>query len=408
MGILSWIREKRSTPVNSHDESFWRSLFPSVSSKAGVNVTSETALRTSTVYACVRVLAESVASLPITVFKRDEDGDKEPAKDHSLHRLLHDTPNELQTSFEFRELMMTRLNLKGNYYAFKETNNAGRIANLVPLNPDRVEVKGSDENGNREIIYEFTPPGSKTIVIPSDEMWHIPALSTNGVTGISPITVARDAIGLAIATEEHGSKLFANEARPSIVLQTDGELSIDGQKRLKTTWDEAFKGSSNSWKTVVLEEGLKVQPLGFTNEDSQFLETRNFQVSDIARIFRVPAVMIGHPDTTMTFASAEQFFLSFVVHTLRPWLVRIEQSANMHLLTEKERAEGFFVEFTIDGLLRGDIKSRFEAYAMGRQNTWLSANDVRRLENMNRVEGGDVYENPNIAVTEELTEIPEE
>lgn len=378
--------ERRSVSLDS-DDPIWRGFVPLIGTQSGVDITPEKALEVSAVFACIRVLSESVASLPIKVYRKKPDGSREEAIHHPLSGLIV-SPNELNTSYEFRETMMTHLNMRGNFYALKEFNGAGELANLPIFNPAKMKVV--IEKG--DILYKYGDLG-KERVFSADEIWHVRGLSTDGLVGLSPITIAREAIGLAKATEAHGSVLFKNNARPGGMLKYPGKLGETAKERLVRGWQSMFSGN-NAYKVALLEEGLDYTPVGFSNEDAQFLETRTFQIEDIARIYRVPAVLIGRPDSTSTYASAEQFFLSFVKHTLQPWLARIEQSMNKNLLSKKDQGR-YYVEFQLDGLLRGDIKSRYEAYAIAVQNKWMSANEVRQKENMNRIDGGDVYENPN-------------
>lgn len=384
--------EKRAVS-NSPNDPLWGN-FSLWGSKSGIDVTPDKALHVSAVFACIRVLSESIASLPIKFYERTDEGKKE-LSDNALYTLLRDGPNEFNTSYEFRETMMAHLNLRGNFYAVKEYNGAGKLGSLTILNPANMQP----EFINDELIYKYMLDGKEQIFT-KDEIWHVRGLSTDGIMGLSPISVARESIGLAMATEAHGSRLFKNGAQIGGVLQYPGKLSESAHERLVNNWQKDHTGS-NTWKTALLEEGLDFKAVGFSNDDAQFLETRTFQVEDIARIFRVPSVLIGRPDTTSTYASAEQFFLSFVVHTIRPWVVRIEQSINKHLIPEKDRGK-YFAEFQLDGLMRGDIKSRYDAYAIAIQNKWMNANEVRKKENMNsRGPDGDVYENPNITVNAE-------
>lgn len=362
---------------------------------SGKLVDPEKALKVSAVFACVRVLAETIASIPLKLYKRLPDGGKEVAVNNPLYQLLHDAPHPFLTSYEFREILVAHLNLRGNFYAIKQYDSNGFLTSLIPLNPSKMDVSG-DEFG---IMYEYRWQKKKPQVFLPDEIWHVKGLSTDGLVGYSPVSLARESIGLALATEEHGARLFSNGARPGGILEHPGKLKEETAKRLRSNWEDAHSGSSNAHKVAILEEGMKWQAVGMTSEDSQFIEARNFQIEDIARIFRVPSVLIGHPDKSSTYASAEQFFLSFVVHTIRPWVTRLEQSINRHLLTEKERRK-YFVEFQMDGLLRGDIASRYQAYAIGRTNKWLSANEIRSFENMNPIPGGDVYENPNTSTND--------
>jgi HK97 family phage portal protein len=371
-----------------------------------VDVTPGTALRSSAVYACVRVLAETVASLPLPVYVRLENGGKARANDHPLYAILHDAPNPEMTSFELRELLMGHLCLWGNAFAEILRDGNGQALALWPLRPDKITIKrGFVEvvgggNGYGRVIFQENPAGGlvygyelpagagRTMFL-ARNMLHVKALSTDGVIGLSPITMMRQAIGLTMATEEFGSRFFGNDARPGMVLEHPGKLSQQAHDNLKESWEERHMGLENAHRVAILEEGLKAHEVGVPPEDAQFLETRKFQVNDIARIFRVPPHMVGDLERA-TFSNVEQQAIDFVVHTIRPWLVKWEQALSQKLFTEQDR-RSYFTEFLVDGLLRGDIQSRYLAYAQGRQNGWLSTNDVRVLENMNPVDGGDVY-----------------
>lgn len=390
MSILKRFKQWRA---RVDDERFWTEFFGKFgsTSASGKVVTPDTALQISTVFACIKVLSETVASLPLNVYKRIEAGGKELATEHPLFPILHDIPNEIQNSYELREMMTGHINLRGNAYALKEVNQLGRIMNLWPLNPVRMEVEVNKEG--RELEYKYTTESGQQIAYPAKRIWHVRGFSTDGLVGLSPITLAANAIGLAISSEDHGSKFFANDATPTGILSTPGKMSEDAGKKLKESWQEA-QSNENKMKTALLHGGLEWKQIGISNQDSQFLETRQFQIEEIARIYRVPSLMINHPDKTNTYASAEQFFLGFVVHVVVPWVKRYEQSINKQLLTDKDRADGFFAEFNVAGLLRGDVKSRNESYAIGRQWGYLSVNDIRRLENLNPVENGDIYLQP--------------
>ena len=391
MELLKFFRkEKRSVGEPWQWPWLWDAL-GSYKSKSGASVSADSALTSTVVYACVRVLAESIASLPLIVYKKRKDGGKDVASDHYLYPLLHDSPNSYQTSFEYREMKTGHIALRGNAYSQKVMRGDGRVIELIPLNPSTMMVEVKEG----VLQYRYTHPDGKQQVFPKEQIWHVKGLSSDGYIGLSPVTVAREAIGLSITAQDHGALLFSNGARPGGVLQSPGRLSEDAAKRLKESWQSSYTGD-NAYKVAVLEEGLTWASVGMSSIDAQFLESRQFQVEEIARIFRVPCVLIGHPDKTATYASAEQFFLSFVVHTIRPWVVRYEQSINKYLFTEADKKAGYFAEFKIDGLLRGDIASRYNAYAVAIQNRWMNANEVRALENLNPREGGDVFENPNI------------
>ena len=298
------------------------------------------------------------------------------------------------SSFVFRETLMTHLLLWGNAYAQIIRNGKGEVVALYPLMPNRMEVN-RDKNGKLYYLYSTqsddapTMKGSTVYLDPS-EVLHIPGLGFDGLVGYSPIAMAKNAIGLAIATEEFGAKFFANGAAPSGVLEHPG--TIKDPTKVREAWQSQFGGSSNSGKVAVLEEGMKYTPISISPEQAQFLETRKFQINEIARIFRVPPHMVGDLEKS-SFSNIEQQSLEFVKYTLEPWLVRWEQSMIRSLLTPSEKQD-YFIKFNVDGLLRGDYASRMSGYATARQNGWMSANDIRELENLDRIpaeDGGDLY-----------------
>ena len=353
---------------------------------SGKSVNARTAIQVSTVYACVRVIAETVASLPFAVFEQDEHGSQK-ALDHPLYRLLHDEPNPEMTSFVWREAMLTHLLLWGN--SFSQVLRAGRgsIVGLYPLLPDHMEVD-RDDKGN--LTYTYSTANGQTVKLRPEDVLHIPGLGFDGIMGYSPIAVERNAVGLAIASEEYGSKFFGNGARPSGILTHPN--TVKNPKALRESWMEAYGGSANANRVAILEEGMTFTPISIPNNEAQFLETRKFQVDEICRIYRVPPHMIGNLEHA-TFSNIEHQSIDFAVHCIRPWLVRIEQSINKALFSEKEKGR-FYCQFNLDGLMRGSYKERMEGYAIGRQNGFLSANDIRRLENQNPIpveEGGDAY-----------------
>lgn len=370
-------------------------MFGGRAPSSGVLVTPTTAMQCSAVYACVRILAETIGSLPRKVYRRLEGGGKEADPDHPLYPVLHDQPNPEQTAMELFEMLEGHVALRGNAYAEIVRNGAGRVMALWPLHPDRVRP----ERQGQTLVYVVKIPGgtlsvsgqpirrAEEIALSTDQVLHGRGLSSDGVLGLSPIQLTAEAVGLTIATESYGAAFFGNGARPDGVLELPGRLSPDGKKALKAEWDEAHRGLGAAHRVAVLEEGLKWAAIGIQNDHAQFLQTRSFQLADIARIFRIPGVLLGLDDKTSTYASAEQFFLSFVVHTIRPWVVRWEQAFNAKLLTPRERAT-HFVEHLLDGLLRGDIKTRYDAYAVGRMNGWLNADDIRELENLNPLPDG--------------------
>lgn len=355
---------------------------------SGVNVNESNAMRTSAVYACVRVLAETIASLPLITYRITPRG-KERALGHKLYPILHDQPNSELTSFEFREAMMACMLLWGNAYAEIETNARGDVLALWPLSPGMMEVM-RNESGKLYYHYQL-PNGGYRDLIPYQVM-HVRGLSFNGLVGFSPIQLARQAIGLAVATEEFGARFFGNGARPGVYLEHPGQLSDVAYKRMVESWNDTHQGLSNAHRATILEEGMKLETVGIPPEEAQFLETRQFSIEEIARIYRVPLHLIGDLRRA-TYGNIEHSSIDFAVHSIRPWAVRWEQAIRRDLIGPLERAS-ITAEFQIDGLLRGDLPSRYTAYAQGRQGGWLSVNDVRRLENMNEIDEGDIYLEP--------------
>lgn len=355
-------------------------------SSAGKSVNPRQAVQVSTVYACVRVIAETIASLPVGVYEDTEEGTRK-AKEHPLYRLLHDEPNSEMTSFVLREVMLTHLLLWGNSYCQIIRSGRNGIVGLYPLLPDHMDV---DRDSNGALTYTYTTTEGRQVVLTPQDVLHIPGLGFDGVMGYSPIALEKNAIGLGIAAEEYGSSFFKNGARPSGVLTHPN--TVKDPKRLRENWNAAYGGSANGGKVAVLEEGMTFSSISMPNNEAQFLETRKFQVEEICRIYRVPPHMVGDLSRS-TFSNIEHQSIDFAVHTIRPWLVRIEQAMNRALFSEKEKGQ-YYVQFNIDGLMRGDYKSRMEGYAIARQNGWMSANDIRALENMNPIsheEGGDAY-----------------
>lgn len=355
-------------------------------SLSGMYVSEENSISVSGVFACVRVIAEDIASLPLPLYKRLPRG-KDKAVDHPLYYLIHDSPNEEMTAFAFKEAMMTNLLLWGNAYAQIIRNKHGQILSLHPLLSSRMTVT---KNQSGERIYTYTNDKGEMFTLKREQILHIGGIGFDGITGLSPIAVAREAIGLAKATEVYGNKFFANGARPGGVLEHPGTLK--DPTKVRESWDAVYKGAQNSHKIAVLEEGMKYHEIGMPQKDAQFLETRQFQLNEICRIFRVPPHLVGDL-TRSTFSNIEHQSIDYVVHTLRPWLVRWEQAINLCLLNGYERRD-YFAKFNVDGLLRGDFTARMSGYAVGRQNGWYSANDIRELEDMNPIpedQGGDIY-----------------
>ena len=393
MGILQGIFKARDKPQNTLNSSWYTFFFGTASSGKQVNET--TAMQMTAVYSCVRILSETVAGLPLHVYKYNDSGGKEKNLKHPLYKLLHDEPNPEMTSFAFRETLMSHLLLWGNAYAQIIRNARGEVIALYPLMPNKMTVD-RDKNGRLFYLYqqnsEDAPAQGKhgQVYLSSSDVLHIPGLGFDGLVGYSPIAMAKNAVGLAIATEEYGAKFFANGAAPGGVLEHPG--TIKDPQKVKESWNSAYQGSSNAHRVAVLEEGMKYQAIGISPEQAQFLETRKFQINEIARIFRVPPHMLADLEKS-SFSNIEQQSLEFVKYTLDPWVVRWEQTMCRALLSSSEKPN-VFIKFNVDGLLRGDYVSRMNGYATARQNGWMSANDIRELENLDRIPaelGGDLY-----------------
>lgn len=391
MSLLGNLFRSRDKPQDRIGRSGW--TFLGGGSASGKTVNEETAMQMTAVYACVRILSEAVAGLPLHLYRYTDKG-KEKAVKHPLYRLLHDEPNPEMSSFIFREVLMAHLLLWGNAYAQKIRNGRGEIVALYPLMPDRMTVRRDDKG---QLYYEYIRDldehpmkGANVVRLTPYEVLHIPGLGFDGLVGYSPIAMAKNAIGMGLACEEYGSKFFANGAYPGGVLEHPG--TVKDPDRLRSNWQNMFGGSGNAGKIAVLEEGMKFTPISISPEQAQFLEMRKFQIDEIARIFRVPPHMVGDLEKS-SFSNIEQQSLEFVKYTLDPWVCRWEQSMHRSLFTPEEK-EDYFFKFNLDGLLRGDYQSRMNGYAIGRQNGWMSANDIRELENLDRIsaeEGGDLY-----------------
>jgi len=392
MGIFSGLFKSRDKPQNRTAGSSY--AFHTGGTTSGKNVTERTAMQMTAVYASVRILAEAIGGLPLHLYRYTDNGGKEKALSHPLYHLLHDEPNPEMSSFVFRETLMTHLLLWGNAYAQIIRNGKNEVVALYPLMPNKMSVD-RDENGRLYYTYYRGPDEAIknkdfAVTLQPSDVLHIPGLGFDGLVGYSPIAMAKNAIGMAIACEEYGAKFFANGAAPGGVLEHPG--TIKDPQRVRESWQSTFGGSGNANKIAVLEEGMKYTPIGISPEQAQFLETRKFQINEIARIFRVPPHMVGDLEKS-SFSNIEQQSLEFVKYTLDPWVIRWEQSIQRALLSHDEKAV-YFVKFNVEGLLRGDYQSRMNGYAIGRQNGWMSANDIRELENLDRIpaeDGGDLY-----------------
>ncbi|GHU73451.1 portal protein [Clostridia bacterium] len=384
LGLPKWLPWSRDKPKNRLGAGF---SFLFGGTPSGKTVNEHTAMQSTAVYACVRILSEAVASLPLHVYRYKSDGDKERAPEHPLYTLLHNAVNPEITSFIFRELIMSHLLLWGNSYSQVIRDGRGRVMALYPLLPNKMEVSRGNDG---ELIYTYQRDSDEvgknaggTVVLRRHEVLHIPGLGFDGLIGYSPIAMARNAIGMSLATEEFGARFYANSANPSGVLEHPSTLS--NPESIRESWHKQFSGD-NRHNIAVLQEGMKFHPISIPPEQAQFLESRKFQLNEIARIFRIPPHFIGDLEKS-SFSNIENMSLNFVKYTLDPWIVRLEQSFQQSLLLPNEKHE-FFIRFNVDGLLRGDYQSRVTGYSIGIQNGFYCPDDIRNLEDLNAIPDG--------------------
>ena len=389
MKKLKQEKEKRKVPSKQFQD-FIKGIDEDGSlTSSGVKVDEFTAMQMSAVNACVRILSETVASLPLHLYRRNGNGSPEKVEDHPLAECLYSAVNEEMTSFQFRESMMVSVLLWGNAYARIIRNKLGQVTELWFLKPQYMVVDRDMHTG--EIVYTYTDDTTNEIyAYKPKQIFHLRTTPIDGLRGMSPIEQASSAIGLALAAEQYGAKFFGNGANPGGVLEHPSV--VKDPTKIRESWNAVYQGSANAHKIAVLEEGMKYKSIGISPNAAQFLKTRKYQVEEICRIFRIPPHMVGDLDRA-TFSNIEHQSIQFVVHTVRPWLVRWEQAITRCLLNEKEHGV-YYARFNVDGLLRGDYQSRMEGYGIGRQNGWLSANDIRELEDLPPIpeeQGGNEY-----------------
>ena len=377
--MISWLKKRFSA---SRPANYWPVTSLGTTS-SGERVSHSSSMRISAVFACIRILSETNGSLPLKIYRRLSDGGKEVAYDHPLYSILHDSPNDWQTAFDWREMMQGHLSLRGNAFSEIVRKNY-EIDSLIPIHPDRVVVERLAD-GTLRYRVKREDTGSERIIL-QDSMFHLRGLSSDGIIGLSPIATCAQTLGISLASDKFGGSFFGNGITLGAVLEHPEALSDTAKKNIKRSMSEEYGGSGNANGLLILEEGMKWQQMGVNPDEAQFLETRKFQVSEVARIFNVPPHMIKDLEKA-TFSNIEQQSLEFVIYTMRPWLTKWEQTIDMTLLQSPE----YFAEFSIDALLRGDTKTRFEAYSMAINSGWMSRNEVRELENMNRVPGLDGY-----------------
>lgn len=357
-------------------------------SGAGVAVTPNNAMRVAAVYACVRIIAGAVATLPLPVKRRVDERTRENEPSHPVWGLLNRRPNRWQTPSMFRRMMQAHLLLRGNAYALKVVSQ-GRVLEMIPLHPDRVRESQADD---LSVSYTYKRKDGGTVVLRQDEVMHLVGLTLDGVTGVSPITYARETIGLSLAMEDHGATTFKNGARVSNVLKHPGKLGKEGLEFLKASLDDYRAGGEREGKALILEEGMDVSPLAMTAEDAQWIESRKFSRSDIAMFFGVPPHMIGDTEKSTSWGSGiEQQSIGFVTYTLEDHLTMWEEAIARDLLAAEP---DLYARFTRAALVKGDIKTRWEAYVKALQWGVMSPNEIRALEDLNPRDDGDVYYDP--------------
>jgi len=370
--------ERRSTQVFS-PSAYFAQLLGGQPTKAGVSVNETSALALPTVYACIRALAESVASLPLVLYEKDGRSRK-PAERHPLYALVRDSANAEHTSFIWRELVMSHLAGWGNHYSLIRMSRLDRVQELIPLHPMNVRPRWTGSTR----VYDYTPPSGPVVTLPAREVLHIQGISYDGLAGWSPIRLHREAIGWGLATQEFSSQFFGNGAQVRGVLTHPG--SVQDPDKLREQWEKAY-GGDNRQRVAVLAQGMEYKQISISPDDAQFVQTRQLQVPEICRIFNVPPVLV-QDFSRATWGNAEHADLAFVKHTLLPWLTRIESALNTQLLSEFERGKYFF-KFKVQGLLRGDNAGRSAFYQSGVINGWLTRNEVRELEDLDPLEGLD-------------------
>ena len=383
MGILSFFDRFKAS---SSDRSAWGDFFfepVSVRSVSGMRVSPDSAMRLAAVYACVRILSETMASLPLVLYRARADGGKDRVTDHWLYRVLGKKPNRYQNPFEWREMLQGHLALRGNAFCQILTNGRGEVTELIPIHPDRVRLELLAQGDYR---YRIQNAAGQEMVLRRGEVWHLRGLSSDGLLGLSPIELSRESLGMALAAQDYGARFFSNDAKPTGGwIEFPGNFEDSEAKRVFRESYQAAQSGANRGKVLVLENGMKFHEVGVTNKDAQFLELRKFQITDIARLFRVPPHMIADLDRA-TFSNIEQQSLEFVMHTMTPWAERWEASIEADLMLDGDQLE---VEFDFANLMRGDAASRSAYYQSGIQNGWLTRNEARVAENLNPIKGLD-------------------
>ena len=388
MGLFKFFQKKSSSGSDSAD--LWRELLGRSSSKAGIPINSRTIMQLTTAQSCARVIAEDIAQLPFKLYKDRKDGGSDPASDHAIYKLIKTKPNNWQTAFELREQIGLHLVLTNNAYVWINRIN-GKIVELLPLEPQQVTVTRAS---GWESKYQVQLLGGEKLIIPKSDIWHIRGPSWNGWSGLDGVRLMREAVGMALALEEHGARMFSNGATVGGLLSTEQQLNQEQRTALRESWQDRQGGVENAYKTAVMWGGMKWTPMSTSNDQAQFLETRRFQVEEVCRAFKVMPIMVGHSDKTTTYASAEQMFLAHLRSTMGPWLTRIEQSADCNLLTDAEMSGGYHTKFMRNAYLASVATDRAAFYSQMYNIGSLNPNEIRALEDLNPYQGGEAYRVP--------------
>lgn len=384
MGTLSNVYKWIGKTLKLTDGDFWQAYY-SGDTSTGKIVNAQTALQLSAVWSCVRLLSETVATLPLGLYERDDAGNKKPARNHRLHGILHDQPHANLTAVEFWEMVIAHVALWGNH--FSVISRVGlAVSSLEPLHPEQISEVFTDENGR--LKYKVERAG-QVQTYDENEIFHVRGFGVAGLVGTSVIGMARQSFGLAIATEESAGKVFANGMQPSGFVEAPMVLKKEQRDAFRESLND-FTGSSNAGKTLLLEAGMQYKPLSMNPEDAQMLQTRAFNIEEVCRWFRVPPWMIGHTEKSTSWGTGlEQQMIAFLTFALRPYLARIEQAIRKSLLTPVER-QRYFAEFNLEGLLRADSAGRAALYSQMAQNGIYTRNEIRSRENLPPIDGGDV------------------
>jgi HK97 family phage portal protein len=399
MGILRSALEKRDLVENE----FLLGRY-GARSHSGAVVDSNSAMRSTAVYACVRIIAGTISMLPLKIFKMMPDGAREEARDSALYSLLHDAPNEEQTSLEFRDMLTCHLLLRGNAFAAIDRLGNGKPYRLVPLNPDCMHLRRAPDGTllyeynpvNGTLLYEYNPVTGvpQTFSRKAGNIMHLRGLSLDGVMGVSVIEYHREAIGLALATEEYSARFFAGGASPRGAIKFEGSMNKESAKKFRDRFEQVYGGLENSGRTAVLEGGMDWKQIGISPKDAQWIEGRAFQIDEIARIFQIPAHMLAATEKSSSWGTGiEQQELAFTTHTMGYWFTLWEQVIERDLMSSKERQQ-YFAEFIVDALMRGDSAARGAFYQRLWQMAAITPNQICHKENMAAYEGGDSHYTP--------------